>query len=150
MSSLNANKLKTNMFLVSNKLFIVRTICICHCFQADVFNNNYKNNCLFDILLCSHPLQQHVFVRYVWQRSSQPRLFSPTRLHPRLTEFLLLIVCFVLPFYMPTQTVQCRFFIQNVRVFVFSKTTTLLVVTAFLLTCLSLFHSYSFRMLVNL
>ena len=52
MSSLIANKVKTNMLLVSIKLFIVRTI-----FCATVFNL-YNNKYLFDILLCLQIFQQ--------------------------------------------------------------------------------------------
>ena len=47
MSSLIANKVKTNMCLISIKLFIVRTIYVSHCFQ-----------------LIQQQLEQYLLVRY--------------------------------------------------------------------------------------
>ena len=67
-SSLIANKIKIICCVVSIKLFIVRTILcatICNWMCAIII-------CLFDILLCSHPLskQQHSFILSVQRRSS--------------------------------------------------------------------------------
>ena len=91
-SSLIANKVIRNMCLISVKLFIVRTI-LCATVQTCTkyititacsifFSQNYS-------LFCSH------------RRSSYHNCFVYTR----LTEFLLTIVCFVLHFYTPTQSV---------------------------------------------
>ena len=95
MNSLNANKVKTNMFLVSIKLFIVLTTFVCH-LQLDVCNNNV-------LVRYSPLLTTQIFSTAIFK----PRLFPShkTRLHTRLTEFLLLVVCFILPFYMTTQIV---------------------------------------------
>ena len=93
------------MCFISIKLFIVRTIYVCHSFQLiQRHNSNYNNNCLFDILLClqSFCKQQHLFVRH------------ETRLYTKLTELLLPVVWFVLLFYSPTQTVWLTFLKQNV------------------------------------
>ena len=76
----------------------------------NVYNNNYNNNCLLDILLClqSFYKQQHLFVIVLTQLFAilltaeifKPWLFSSHAMHPytRLTELLLLIIGLVLFF----------------------------------------------------
>ena len=60
MHSLIANKVKTNMRLVSIKILIVHTFYVCHWYY-----NIYTNNYLLDILHYLQPfsMQQHLFVR---------------------------------------------------------------------------------------
>ena len=96
LSSLIANKVIRNMCLISVKLCIVCTI-LCATVQTCTkyititacsifFSHNYSR-------FCSH------------RRSSYHNCFVYTKLYTRLTEFLLTVVCFVLPFYTPTQSV---------------------------------------------
>ena len=85
------------VFLDSIKLFIVSTI-----LGATVYNLAYTTIiCLFVILLTQ------MFAILLTTEIFKPQLFSSqaTRVRTRLTEFLLLIVCFVLAFYIPKQTV---------------------------------------------
>ena len=75
----------------------------------NVDHNNYNNNFSFDILLCLQAFckRQHLCVFLLTQLFAilltadvfKPRMFPShlTRLHTRLTELLLLVVCFVLP-----------------------------------------------------
>ena len=59
---------------------------MCHCSNLyHLYNNNYDNNCL---------------VSYSYH--SNHDCFVHTQLHTMLTEFLLLVACFVLNFYMRT------------------------------------------------
>ena len=79
MSSLIANKVKTNMSLVSLSLYCPYYL-MCHC-----------SNLIIQQFICSLHTQLH------------------TQLHTRLTGFLLqLVVCLVLPFYSSIQTVYER------------------------------------------
>ena len=134
MSSMIANKIITKMFLVSIKLFIVRTIYVCHCFHL------IRIRCIrwtiiarSIIILCLQYFykQQHMFVILLTQLFAvlptteifKPRLFSShaTRLHTRLIELLLLVVCFVLPVYNPKQTVYRTLLMYNVCALAFSR-----------------------------
>ena len=58
MNALIANNIKTNMCLITIKLFIVRTI-LCY-----TVSNLYNNNYLFDILFCLQPFptQQYLLI----------------------------------------------------------------------------------------
>ena len=97
MSSLIANKIKIDLHLVSIKLLTVRTI-LC----ATIYNFTTTTTIFLFVILFTQ-----LFAILLTTVIFKPRLFSShaTRVHTRLTEFLLLIVCFVLPFYSPTQTV---------------------------------------------
>ena len=75
--------------LIANKvLFMCPTVSNLY----NVYNNNYNNNCLFDILLTQ------LFAILLTMEIFIPRLFSShaARLHTIRTEFLLLVVCFVM------------------------------------------------------
>ena len=65
------------MCLASIKHFIVRTVSNLY----NIYNNNYNNNCLFDIILCLQPFckRQHLFVRSVQWRSSNHHCFLYTQ-----------------------------------------------------------------------
>ena len=85
--------------LISVKLFIVHSVLCATIFN--LFNNNY----LFVILLCSHPFAQATtLVRDICVLEIfKPRLFAlnARHLHTRLFKLLLLVHCFVFPFYSP-------------------------------------------------
>ena len=82
---------------------IVHTIFVSHCFQLIQQYNN--NNCLFNML------HRQLFAILLTTRSLN------TQLHLRMTEFLLTVVCFALPFYSPTHLVQQKFLKQKVLAF---------------------------------
>ena len=106
MSSLIANKVTTNMCLALVKLYIVRII-VCATVQTYITYTiiittiTIRMPHLYVILLPKLfiilPTTLHLFVR-----SSQPQL------HTRLTELLLIAVCFVLSFYMRTLSVKVK------------------------------------------
>ena len=63
-SSLIANKVKTNMFLISITLFIVRTI-LCatvETYSTCTYNNNYNANYSLVILICLQPFCKQIFL----------------------------------------------------------------------------------------
>ena len=81
-----------SLFLSAYNLFASNT---CSLF----FSHNYS---LF--WAKSFRKNQHLFVRSVQWRTLYHYCFVHTQLHTRLTEFLLLVVCFVLQFYSPSQS----------------------------------------------
>ena len=86
MSSLIANKVKTNMYLFSFKLFIVRIILCATVFNLyNAYNNNYSFiillSQLFAILLTTFCKQQH-WLNYYWLLSVLSCLFICRRLQP--------------------------------------------------------------------
>ena len=89
MCSLITNKVKINLRLVSIKLFIICTI-LC----ATIYNLMYQT-----IMLLLAILLTQLFSALLTTQIFKPRLFCShaTQLHTRLTEFLPLVVCFVLP-----------------------------------------------------
>ena len=117
MSSLNANKVKINMCFVSIKLSLLLALFI-GATVSNLYSNNYNNYCLFGVLLTQ------LFAIQLTTKIFKPRLFysHPTRLHTRLTELLLPVVCFAWPLYSPKQTVWRMFLKWNVRVLAFSRT----------------------------
>ena len=117
---------------------------MCALFMCVIVFNLYNNKCLFVVAL------KQLFHILLTTEIFKPRLFSSraTRLHTRLTELLLLVVCIVLPFYRPTQTVWWTFLKEHVRVRVFSRLHCYLCIVYTLLfvrslTCLSLSLSHS-------
>ena len=88
MSSFIANNIKINLYSVSIKFFIVAL------FLFDTINSlSYTTIiCLFVILLTQQ------FTILLTMEIFKPQLFSShtTQLYTRLTEFLLLVACFVL------------------------------------------------------
>ena len=79
-------------------LAVLYTLFMCSTI-LNLYNNNCNNNCLFHILFL-----YNYSLFYSQRRSSNHDCFIYMQLHTRLTEFLLLLVGFVLPF-CPTQSV---------------------------------------------
>ena len=109
MSLLIAKKVKTNVCLISVKLFSYATVQTSNLYH--VYNNNYNNNYSFIVLICLQPFcKQHLcvilltqlFAKFSQRQSSNHNCIVHTQLHTRLSEFLLTAVCFTLPFYSPT------------------------------------------------
>ena len=89
---------------------------------SDLYNNNNNNNCLFDTTI----------------RCSAHNCFVYTQLHTRRAEFLLTVVCLVLPYYGLTRSVKRTFLKQKVSVLAFSRTLSQPLVYVHSHTCLSL------------
>ena len=109
MISLIANKVKTNVCLVSPSLYCTHYLCVPH-----IYNNNYNSNRLFDIL----PTQ---LLTILLTTSSNHDCFVHKQIHTRLTEFLLTVARFFLPFYMRTSSVWWKFLKWDVQGLAFSR-----------------------------
>ena len=124
-----------------------------------VYNNNYENNYSLVFLICLQPLYKNLFViprkwLFAIQITTHLRalifirkIFTAvifkyaTYLNSRLTEILLNVVCFVLPFYSPTTSVWGTFWC---RPFLFSPSRELYCDRLYMCILKQVFSSCSF------
>ena len=107
------------MYLVSLKLFIVRTI-LCTTYTTII--------CLFVILITQ------LFARFSQRRSSNHDCCSHATSH-KADWILTTLASFVLPFYMHTSSIWWRFLKWNIRDFAFSRVLHILVYPFFSHAC---------------